>query len=148
MDNNSDQTKTFKRYATAAIVIGGGAILASSAITSSFSQNYGVPVYHNGQRYYVRNDSKRVVYPSREACLQEVPAYMQDECEPVSNYRSGGSGWYGPVYSPRDDSSYRPSSQYPSETANSSNVGRQLPHVANSHGFGENGKAFTGSKGS
>lgn len=148
MQNDPDQKRAFKRYATVAILLGGGAAIGASSLTSNYSQNYGVPVSYNGQRYYIRNDSKRVVYPTREACLRDVPLHMQNECEPVSNYRTGGGyAWYGPVYSPRDTSTYRPSGQYPTETANSSNVGKQLPSGANAHGFGSNGKAFTGSKG-
>lgn len=137
-----------RRYATAAILIGGGAVLGSSALLANRPQNYGVPISHSGRQYYIPSDSKRVVYPSREACMREVPANMQSECEPTSNYRSGyGGGWYGPVYSSTGNSIYRPSGQYPSEIADSSNVGKQLPSGANAHGFGANGKAFTGSKG-
>lgn len=147
MYNDPDQNKTFKRYATAAIVIGTGAVIGSSMLTSNYGQNYGTPVTYNGQRYYVPGDSKRVVYPSREACLRDVPLHLQNECEPVSNYRTGFVGWYGPVYSPRGSTSYIPSGQYPTEKADASNVGKQLPSGANTHGFGSNGKAFTGSKG-
>ncbi|HYH75245.1 MAG TPA: hypothetical protein VD735_04775 [Candidatus Saccharimonadales bacterium] len=135
-----------KRYATAAIIIGGGAVIGSSALMSNYPKNYGVPITHNGQQYYIPNDSKRVRYPSREACMQDVPAHMQHQCEPVSSYRGGGGGWYGPVYSSRD-TDYRPSGQYPTEKADGSNVGKQLPQGANTTGFGSNGKALTGSKG-
>lgn len=150
MYNDPEQKKSVKRYATAAIIIGGGAVLGSSMLTSNYSaQNYGVPVFYNGQRYYIPGDSKRAVYPSLEACQRDVPVHLQKECEPVSSYSSGaGTGrWYGPVYSPRDNSGYRPSGQYPTETASSANVGKQLPSGASVHGFGANGKAFTGSKG-
>jgi hypothetical protein len=149
MQNDSNPNNQVKRYATAAIIIGGGAVLGTSMLTSNYSKNYGVPFTHNGRQYYVQQDSRRVVYPSREACLREVPAYMQNECEPVSNYRGGsGTGWYGPVFSGNSSSGYRPSSQYPTEKADSSNVGKQLPSGSSAHGFGSNGKAFTGSKGS
>jgi hypothetical protein len=150
MYNDPEQNKSIKRYATAAIIIGGGAVLGSSMLTSNYSsQNYGVPVTYNGRQYYIRSGSKRVVYPSLQACIQDVPVHMQSECEPVDNYRPGsGLGrWYGPVYSSDDDSRYRPAGQYPTETADSSNVGKQLPSGANAHGFGSTGKAFSGSKG-
>jgi hypothetical protein len=145
---DSQSPNPVKRYATAAIILGGGAVLGSSALVAHLNnRNYGVPISHNGQKYYIRDDSKRTVYPTREACLADVPVSMQKECEPVANYRSGGGGWYGPVWSQRDSGGYTPSSRYPSEKADSSNVGKQLPGGANSHGFGSNGKAFTGSTG-
>lgn len=147
MYDDHEQKRRLKRYATVAIVLGGGAVIGSSALTSNYSQNYGVPVTYNGRQYYIRNDSKRTVYPNLAACQRDVPAHLQNQCEPVASYRPGAVGWYGPVYSPRDPYGYRPSSHYPTETANSSNVGKQLPSGANTQGFGENGKAFTGSKG-
>lgn len=151
-----DQPKhPIKRYASAAIFIGGGAVIGSGALMSHYQQrNYGVPISYQGQKYYIQKDSKRVVYPSREACLKDVPAHMQNECEPVANYQTGGGvgggsgGWYGPVYSPRDtNSSYRPNGQYPTEAASSANAGKQLPSGANTTGFGSNGKALSGKVG-
>jgi hypothetical protein len=144
---DSQPKNSIKRYASAAVIIGGGAVLGSSALMASYSQqNHGVPITHQGQKYFIQKDSKRVMYPSREACLKEVPAHMQKECEPVANYRSG-MGWYGPVYSPGDATGYRPSGKYPTEMAGSSNVGKQLPSGANATGFGANGKALTGKAG-
>ncbi|HEX8226343.1 MAG TPA: hypothetical protein VF572_00580 [Candidatus Saccharimonadales bacterium] len=144
-----------RRYATAAVVLS-GVLVGGSAISSYASNhqtNYGRPFTYNGQQYYVPNDSRRAVYPSQEACYQDVPWDRQAECEPTSNYAgSGGSGggfsggsWYGPVYNPRD--SYQPSGRYPTETADINNMGKRLPKGANPDGFGANGKAFTGSKG-
>ncbi len=157
MQDNLLSKDTAKRYATTAIVLGGGAVLGTSFLTNNYStsqQNYGAPFSYNGQRYYVPNDSRRAVYPSRDDCLRDVPLANQSECEPVSNYRGGGAGYYGPLYSPRNASGptsgtagYQPSSLYPTETANSSNFGKKLPSSANTTGFGANGKAFTGSKG-
>lgn len=149
MPDDNKPKHPVKRYATAAIILGGGAVLSTSALMSAHSdKNYGVPITHNGQKYFIPNDSKRAIYPSREACLRDVPANMQSECEPVSNYRSGsGLGWYGPVFSSRNSTDYRPSGQYVTETADGSNTGKQLPKSSNSTGFGANGKAFTGSKG-
>ncbi len=149
MNDNSSKFSAIKRYAGAGIILGGGAIMGTALLASTYPKNYGVPVSYNGQKYYIRDDSKRVVYPNREACLRDVPPHRHHECEPVRNYHgsSGGFRWYGPVYSPRDGSDYRPSSIYPTEVANSSNVGKTLPGSASAHGFGENGKAFTGSKG-
>ena len=77
-----------------------------------------------------------------------LPASRHDECEPVDSYQSGRSGWYGPVHSRQDNDGYNPDSRYPSESADSSNVGKKLPGSASYHGFGENGKALTQSGGS
>lgn len=140
-----------KRYATAAIVLGGGAILGTSFLSSAYSnsqQNHGRPISYNGQQYYIPGDSKRVRYPSKEACLQDVPWDMQAQCEPVDDYHGGHGGhWYGPVYSTGSTSNYRPNPKYPTEDATSSNTGKKLPSAANTSGFGSNGKALTGSKG-
>ena len=146
-----------RRYATTAIIIS-GALIGGSAISSYASRpstNYGQAFDYNGRQYYVPNDSRRAVYPDYQACVADVPAERQSECEPQSDYddngtASGGvgyvrSGWYGPVYTPRD--SYQPSPQYTTELADRSNLGKRLPPGANTDGFGANGKAFTGSKG-
>lgn len=141
--------KTNKRYATAAIIVGGGAILGGSLLASTSNpstRNTGIPFTNSGKQYYVPGDSKRAIYPSKEACMKDVPTQRQSECEPTSSYNgSHGGAWYGPVYNPRD--SYQPSPQYLSENANASNLGKKMPNGANSNGFGDNGKAFTGSKG-
>lgn len=146
--------ETIKRYATAAIILGGGGVLATSFLANSYSSNqqqsqvnYGTPIRHSGQQYYIPGDSKRVVYPSREACLQDVPWDMQAQCEPTSAYNRGDSSWYGPVFSGTSPGSYRPSATYPTEKADASNTGNQLPKVANTAGFGQNGKALTGTAG-
>lgn len=150
MQKNPSKHTAAKRYATAAIILGGGAIAGVAAVASVAPQNYGVPFSYGGQQYYIQDDSRRVVYPSREACLNDVPAEMQDECEPTSEYRSAhyAGYWYGPVYSPRGDSGYIPSAQYSSEPASSSNFGKKLPSSANTDGFGATGKALNSSSGS
>lgn len=138
-----------RRYATAAIVLGGGAIIGSSALMNSYSTsqtNYGTPINYSGRQYYIPGDSKRVRYPSKDACMRDVPWDRQVECEPVSSYRGSSGGYYGPIYNSRD-TTYRPNPQFPTEKADGSNTGKKLPKDANSHGFGSNGKAFTGSKG-
>lgn len=146
---NISKYSAVKRYATAAIVIGGSAVLGGCLIGNNHSENYGMPFYYDGQQYYLQNDSKRAIYPSYEACINDVPSDKQSECEPVADYSATHhNAWYGPIYSPRDDSKYRPSSQYPTETVSSSNFGKKLPSNANKSGFGANGKAFTGSAGS
>lgn len=150
MQKNSSKHSSAKRYATAAIILGGGAIAGVAVVANIAPHNYGVPFNYNGQQYYIQDDSRRVVYPSREACLKDVPAEMQEECEPTSQYQTlhHGGYWYGPVYSPRGDSDYTPSPQYASEPASSSNFGKKLPSSANTDGFGATGKAFTHSSGS
>lgn len=124
--------------------LAGGSVLAGAA--NYDSTNYGLPISYGGQQYYIPNDSRRAVYPSQQDCKQDVPADRLNECEPRSSYIAGAGGYYGPVYNPRD--TYQPSSKFPTETASSSNVGKTLPKGSSPHGFGSNGKAFTGSKGS
>lgn len=148
MHNNSKNNNA-KRYATAAIILFGGAALGTSYFAPHDYQNYGVPFMHNGQQYYIKDDSMRAIYPSLDECKQDVPPEKQFECEPVENYNSNYSKgyWYGPVYSHSDDGKYRPSSQYKTEKADANNVGKKLPSSANTSGFGSSGKQQTGSTG-
>lgn len=151
MQNNKKKHGAAARYATAAIVLGGGAIAGVAAVNYLTPQNYGVPFEYEDQQYYIQDDSRRVVYPSREVCLSDVPADKQDECEPVSDYYGTAHRhygyWYGPVYSPRDNSDYRPKSQYASEPATPSNFGKKFPTTANTSGFGATGKALSSDSG-
>lgn len=132
--------------AVGAMVVGGAAVAFNVG-----DDVYGIPFTYGNQKYYVRDGSQRKVYPDRETCLMDVPVSMQSQCEPVSSYRgsSAGARYYGPVYHPNDTSNgYRPSPQYSSETANSSNMGKHMPSGASKYGFGSTGKAHTSSKGS
>ncbi|MFZ1257848.1 MAG: hypothetical protein WAQ25_00040 [Candidatus Saccharimonas sp.] len=145
-----------RRYSSTAkiLTIGSGSVLAAigfGTVAAQYNTVYGVPFTYSGQQYYIREGSKRAVYPSREACMQDVPSSLQYQCEPVSNYHSGTGyigRYYGPVYHPQDGSGYTPRSGYTgTEIASSSNVGKKLPSGASKHGFGSTGKAHTSSKG-
>lgn len=137
-----------RRFASVAVVVG-AVSMAGYGVYSNARGNmvYGIPFTYGGQQYYVRDGSRRVVYPDRDACLRDVPAAKQSECEPVASYRSGaGSRYYGPVYHP-SDTDYRPSGQYPTEVASSANMGKaSLPKGSSKYGFGANGKAHTSFK--
>lgn len=142
-----------KRFASAAVIVGtvgtAGAAYAVSQ-TGAGSPVYGIPITHGGQQYYLKEGSKRVVYPSKEACLADVPANKQAECEAASNYNSSShyyGRWYGPVYDP-SDTTYRPNAAYPTETASGSNTGKSLPSSASKSGFGATGKSLDGSSSS
>lgn len=145
--------QTNRRFMTAAVVIGGGTLAGGSALaaySASQNTNVGRAFTQNGRQYYIPGDSKRALYPSKEACMKDVPWDRQVECEPKSNYSTSGGGggyWYGPVYTPRDQ--YQPGSQYRSEEATSANTGKgsSVPKAANTSGFGSSGKALTGKSG-
>jgi hypothetical protein len=146
--------ESIKRYASTAVTVGLVGLGGTAYVASNAGSAYGgIPFSYAGGQYYVRDGSTRTMYPSKDACLRDVPVQMQAECEPASNYRSGSGyvgRYYGPVYHPNDtdNAGYRPSSQYPTEAANSSNIGKVLPKGSSAHGFGSTGKGFTGSKGS
>ncbi len=135
-----------KRYASAAVIIGAVGVMGAAYFAPKEDGLYGIPFYHGGQQYYVRDGSRRVQYPDRETCYREVPLRMRDQCEPVSNYTTGSGSYgryYGPVYHPNEASPYTPSSQYPSEPAGANNVGKgNLPSSASKYGFGSTGKAY------
>ena len=143
-----------KKYSSDMVTIGAVSALVVGGAAMAFTGGedvYGIPFTYGNQQYYVRDGSQRKVYPDREACLMDVPVSMQSQCEPMSNYRgsTAGSRYYGPVYHPSDTSTgYRPSSQYGSEPASSSNMGKSMPSGASKYGFGSTGKAHTSSKGS
>lgn len=149
MQDNVSRKSPVKRYATTAIVLGSSAVIAGGAIASSHNagKNYGIPFNYGGQQYYVQQNSRRAVYPNKEACMKDVPVSRQSECEPMNSYYAGRSGYYGPLYTP-NSGGYQPGSNYKTEPVTSSNFGKKFPSTANANGFGENGKAFTGSKGS
>lgn len=141
-----------KRFASAAVIVGtlgtAGATYAASQTGSSVIS--GVPFTHNGQQYYLKEGSKRVLYPSKQACMNDVPTARQAECEAASNYNSNANyygRWYGPVYDPSDNA-YRPNAAYPTESASGSNTGKSLPSTASKSGFGATGKSVGGGDGS
>lgn len=132
--------------AVGTLIVGG----TVAVLNNGNSDVYGIPFTFGSQQYYVRDGSQRKVYPSREECLNDVPVSMQPQCEPVSSYKgtAGGARYYGPVYHPSDTTTgYHPSSQYGSEPASSSNMGKTLPGGASKYGFGSTGKAHSSSKG-
>lgn len=137
-----------KRFASAAVIVGTvGTAGATYAVSQMGSGSSGIPFTYGGQQYYLKDGSKRALYPSKEACLQDVPASKQTECEAASNYHSGSGyygRWYGPVYDPSEKTGYQPSSLYPSENASSTNTGKSLPSSASKSGFGSSGKSTGG----
>jgi hypothetical protein len=137
-----------KRFASAAVIVGtvGTAGAAYAVSQTGGASVYGIPFTHNGQQYYLKEGSKRVVYPSKQACLADVPSNRQAECEAASNYNSGShyyGRWYGPVYD-SGDTSYRPNAAYPTESASGMNTGKSLPSSASKSGFGATGKSLDG----
>lgn len=134
-----------KRFASAAVIVGTvGTAGAAYAVSQTGGQVYGIPFTHNGQQYYLKEGSKRVLYPSKQACLTDVPANRQAECEAASNYNSGShyyGRWYGPVYDPTD-TTYRPNAAYPAEAVSGVNTGKSLPSSASKSGFGATGKSL------
>ena len=137
-----------KRFASAAVIVGtvgtAGAAYAVSQTGAGTSPVYGIPFTHGGQQYYLKEGSKRVLYPSKQACLADVPANKQAECEAASNYGSGShyyGRWYGPVYDPTD-TTYKSNAAYPTEAASGANTGKALPSSASKSGFGATGKSL------
>lgn len=135
-----------KRFASAAVIVGTVGTAGAAYVASQPGPVYGVPFSHNGQQYYLKEGSKRVVYPSKQACLADVPVNKQAECEAASNYNPSShyyGRWYGPVYDP-SDTTYRPNAAYPTEAASSVNTGKSLPSSASKSGFGATGKSLDG----
>jgi len=146
-----NQQSQVKRYASAVVIVGTVGILGAAYFAPDDGA-YGTAFNFGGQQYYVRDGSQRVVYPDLEACRKDVPSAMQDQCEPVSNYRSGSTyvrSYYGPVYHPSDTGNgYKPSTAFRTEIADSTNIGYKLPSSASKFGFGSTGKAHTSFHGS